>query len=68
MSLFFFSGHGTQDGSGEAICCYDSDMYDTELNDILDNFNGKVVVIIDACHSGGMGPDGKGNESDFKWK
>jgi hypothetical protein len=57
ISLFFFSGHGTQDWSGEAICCYDSDMYDSELNDILDNFNGKVVCIIDTCHAGGMGPD-----------
>ena len=58
ISLFFFSGHGTQTYQGEAICCYDNDLYDSELNGILDNFQGRVVVIIDACHSGGMAPDG----------
>jgi len=66
LSLFFFSGHGTQTGSGEALCTYDSYFYDTEVNDILDNFNGRVVCIFDVCHAGGMGPDGgKGNESNF---
>ena len=65
ISLFFFSGHGTQDYNGEAICCYNSNLYDYELNDILDDFNGKVVVIIDACHSGGMGPDGQGFNQDL---
>jgi len=58
ISLFFFSGHGTQNSNGEAICCYDSNMYDTELNNILNNFNGRVVVILDTCFSGGMGPPG----------
>lgn len=69
ISLFFFSGHGTQDGQGEALCCYgtgsSSYLYDFELNDILDNFNGKVVVIIDSCHSGGMEPPDFGNETEF---
>ncbi|MDH7517263.1 MAG: caspase family protein [Candidatus Thermoplasmatota archaeon] len=66
VSLFFFSGHGTKDGNGEAICCYDSYMYDTELNGILNNFNGRVVVILDTCYSGGMGPPGFNfNADDF---
>lgn len=66
LSLFYFSGHGGQDENGETICCYDSEMYDTELNEILNKFNGRVLVILDTCHSGGMDPDGgEGNQSDF---
>jgi hypothetical protein len=56
ISLFFFSGHGTSDQNGEAICCYDSYLYDYEFNSILDNFNGKVVAVLDSCYSGGMPP------------
>ena len=69
LSVFSFSGHGTQSGGKEAICPHDINsnlIYDDELNAILDNFNGRVVCIIDTCHAGGMGPDGgKGNESEF---
>jgi len=64
ISVFQFSGHGIQTyDEDEALCCYDSFLYDYELATVLDNFNGRVVCIIDTCHSGGMGPDG--NESDF---
>jgi hypothetical protein len=56
VSLFFFSGHGTSDENGEAICCYDSYLYDYEFNSILDSFNGKVVAVLDSCYSGGMPP------------
>jgi len=65
ISLFFFSGHGKEIGGNEAVCPHDiisNSLYDYELNDILDDFNGKVICIIDSCHSGGMGPDG-GNET-----
>jgi hypothetical protein len=65
LSLFFFSGHGTQTSNGEAICCYDTVLYDMELNNIMNNFNGKVTIIIDACHSGGMIPDDKSEKIDF---
>ncbi len=56
ISIFFFSGHGTSDENGEALCCYDSYLYDYEFNSILDNFNGRVVAVLDSCYSGGMPP------------
>jgi hypothetical protein len=65
ISLFFFSGHGTSDGTNHAICGYDSSLlYDDEFNDILSGFNGRVVSILDSCYSGGMGPPGQCVDTD----
>jgi hypothetical protein len=76
ISLFFFSGHGTTetdtngdegDGSDEALCPWDTSgstssvLLDDELKNILDTFDGRVVVILDSCYSGGM-PQGGGTE------
>ena len=60
--LFFFSGHGTQDGEHEYLSPYDAltDSYansiqDTQLDSWLDELEStKVVVILDACYSGGF--------------
>ena len=70
ISLFFFSGHGTtkfdtdgdetDDNYDEALCPWDTDsstssvILDDELRNILDQFEGRVVVILDSCYSGGM--------------
>jgi hypothetical protein len=67
-SLFFYSGHGTQvwDTSGdeggydEALLCSDDNVVlDDVFRDILDGFDGPVVVILDACNSGGMNRNGE---------
>jgi len=70
ISLFFFSGHGTESSGTHYICCYGSYlnefMSDIELNNALNSFNGRVVVILDTCFSGGMGPPGFNfNEDEF---
>ena len=60
VSLFTFSGHGTRRmGFRHAICPHDalgpnSYIFDTELRGILNDFEGKVVCILDSCYSGGM--------------
>ncbi len=73
LFLFFFSGHGGQDSSGqfsepppgddadEFIVLSDGDfganylIYDNELGDLIASIPAlKKIVIIDACHSGGL--------------
>ena len=66
LSLFYYSGHGTQvtdddpdeeaDDLDEALFCSDEELIrDDELKDILSQFEGPVVVILEACNSGGFG-------------
>jgi hypothetical protein len=54
LSLFYYSGHGGRSIIGEFIATKQVFIYDYELLEILDKFKGKVVVILDTCHSGGM--------------
>jgi hypothetical protein len=64
VSLIFYSGHGDQvaddngdetDGHDEVLLCSNlSFIRDDELKTLLDSFEGAVVVIIEACYSGGM--------------
>ena len=67
ISLFFFSGHGNRTKiAGEWECsieCYDCKLFALDLNHILDQFHGRVVVILDSCFSGGMIPRGTGGAS-----
>lgn len=68
ISLFHFSGHGTRGMIRDsALCPHDCSstgpyIYDTDLRDIIDNYDGKFVAILDSCYSGGM--DAKGNLYD----
>lgn len=61
----FFSGHGGQDvtgsggseeadGTDETICLYDEDISDDWLAGTLSGNAARVVLLADACHSGGM--------------
>jgi hypothetical protein len=63
--VVFFSGHGDQDapGSGgpgendtanETICLYDEDVDDDWLSGALSGDGADVVLLVDACHSGGL--------------
>ncbi len=65
LLFVFFSGHGSQDipGSGgseesdsanETICLYDEDIDDDWLSGHLSGQGESVVLLADACHSGGM--------------
>ncbi len=73
ISVIYFAGHGTQisdedgdedDEYDEALVLFDAIWVDDDLKDILDLFDGKVVVILDCCHSGGMMPCSY-DENDF---
>jgi len=69
MFVFFFSGHGYYSGGGDTtyLIPYDYDMSDPETTCI--NFDdlsskiqkmeaSKVLMILDACHAGGVKPKG----------
>ncbi|MEX1308741.1 MAG: leucine-rich repeat protein, partial [Eubacteriales bacterium] len=56
--LVYYSGHGAGDGS--LVAADDGFISVNEMEAVLDQFEGTKVVIIDACHSGGM--IGKGVE------
>ena len=59
-----FSGHGGRSGPWvftyrETLCFYDGQLADTALHSWLTRFRAGVnlVIILDACHSGGMDRD-----------
>ncbi len=63
--VVFFSGHGSQmepgsggpeeaDSADEVICLYDDDLDDDWLAVHLSAFEAPVILLVDACHSGGM--------------
>jgi caspase domain-containing protein len=54
VSIFYFVGHGSSNGTNECILTYDLPVYDVELNTYLQNISGSIIVIIDACFSGGF--------------
>lgn len=53
-SIFFFVGHGGRNLTNEYIAVYDAPLYDCELDEQLTDVPGEMVVIIDACNSGGF--------------
>jgi hypothetical protein len=63
--LFVTSGHGSGDGNGNSyLCMYDCSgssgcYYDYELASDIGGFNTgvNIMVFIDHCYSGGMGPE-----------
>ncbi len=54
VSLFYFAGHGGRDHEGEFIMSYDKELHDTEFAEYLNDIHGVVIVVIDACNSGGF--------------
>ena len=54
MVVFYFSGHGTEDG----LLCYDNVLDNEDIVDVLRNCKAKTkMVIVDACYSGIMRTD-----------
>jgi len=61
LCLFYFSGHGGNDGTNQYIVTYDSSPYnwnndvsDIELDTWLSAITAKKVAMFDSCFSGGM--------------
>ena len=55
VSLIYFAGHGSRNAEGqEYIMLYDAKITDKELDTQLDNLEGKIIVILDSCKSGGF--------------
>ena len=62
LFIFYYSGHGGSqwfydtgaeevDGKDEFLCLNDTMMRDNEIWDIISKAKGRVVLMIDACHS-----------------
>lgn len=71
LVLIFFSGHGNQlapgtggpeeiDTMNETICLYDEEVVDDELAGALEACRAPVVLVLDACFSGGIVNDFEG--------
>jgi len=54
VSMFYFIGHGTGNDTNQCIITDDGPIYDITLNEHLENISGTLIVIIDACRSGGF--------------
>jgi len=54
ISIFYYAGHGVQSSNNEYLAVYDELISDEELDEELDNFESRITVILDACHSGGF--------------
>lgn len=63
LMIFYYSGHGGQNSKGdpseadkkdEYLCLNDGALLDNELWSIACGAKGRVMYIIDACHSGTM--------------
>lgn len=63
VCVFFQSSHGGQYGETSTfLCTHDADYSDQELGQDLAGFDPQatVIVIVDACHSGGLFKDDSG--------
>lgn len=54
VSILYYAGHGGQTPSNEYLMVYNGSISDDELDEKLDNVEGRLVVILDSCHSGGF--------------
>lgn len=65
LFVFTYSGHGGQmkssstaknetDGKDEFLCLYDNYLIDNDLWDLFNQCKGRILFIVDACHSSTM--------------
>lgn len=60
--VYYHASHGDQiDGRDCVLCTYSSDLTDQELGQALSRFRSgvKIIIILDACFSGGMFKNGQ---------
>jgi len=60
VTIFYYAGHGGKDSNNEYLLVYDDSISDIELNEKLDTINGRVIIILDSCYSGGFIEELKG--------
>ena len=64
ISLFYYSGHGTEDGE---LCGNEGGNYTlAKLRQALDNVAGRKIVLLDSCFSGRAISDGKSKSKAAK--
>jgi len=55
ISIFYFVGHGIKNSTREFLLTVDGKIIsDKELDEYLDKVQGKIIIIIDTCYSGGF--------------
>ena len=54
VSIFYFAGHGSSSSENQYLNFYDSTFSDEELKEELDKLEGRLIVILDSCFSGGF--------------
>jgi hypothetical protein len=54
ISLFYYAGHGGKNSTNEYLVLYDGSLSDSDLDRTLDTVQGKIVVMLDSCYSGGF--------------
>lgn len=60
ISIIYFVGHGGKIDNNYSFSAYDSKIYDYELDTIFDTYEGRIVLIMDCCKSGGFTETVKG--------
>ncbi len=53
-SIFYYAGHGGNTPTNEYLITYGSSLSDVEFAEEIDKLEGKVVIILDCCYSGGF--------------
>jgi hypothetical protein len=54
ISLIYYAGHGGISPTNEFLVVYNGTISDLELDQKIDNLSGKIIVVLDSCHSGGF--------------
>jgi len=54
VSIIYFVGHGGKIDKNYTFSAYDSKVFDYELDEMFDSYDGRIVLIMDCCKSGGF--------------
>ena len=54
VSIVYFVGHGGKIDKNYSFSAYNSKIFDYELDAVFDSFDGRIVLIMDCCNSGGF--------------
>lgn len=60
ISIVYLVGHGSKIDNNYSFSAYDSNVFDYELDAVFDSYDGRLVLIIDCCKSGGFTETVKG--------